>query len=209
MPHPDDETFACGGTIAMYTQAGTPVTYLCATRGEMGRNMGIPPFATRESLPDLRERELREACRILGIKDLRLLGIRDKTVEFVDPAWLDARVRAAIDELEPDVILTYHPTHGVHPDHNAFGAAVVRVVGAMPPERRPVVLTRAFGPNVHEIGEPDVIMDVSGVMDIKMAAIAAHRSQSDYFLTRAAQDPAVREQMVKQRGKENCWTYKF
>ena len=27
----------------------------------MGRNLGNPPFATRESLPDIRERELEEA----------------------------------------------------------------------------------------------------------------------------------------------------
>ena len=28
----------------------------------MGRNLGNPPFATRESLPLIRERELEEAC---------------------------------------------------------------------------------------------------------------------------------------------------
>lgn len=209
MPHPDDETFACGGTIAMHTKAGTPVTYLCATRGEMGRNMGVPPFATRESLPVLREKELREACRILGIQDLRLMGIRDKTVEFVDPSWLDARIKAVVDELKPDLILTYHPKHGVHPDHCAMGASVVRVVGAIAPDRRPTVLTRGFGPLVGELGEADTVMDVTDVMETKMAAIAAHRSQSEQWLTKAAQDPAYREKLIQQRSTENYWTYKY
>lgn len=58
------------------------ITYLCATRGEMGRRLGLPPIATRESLPVLREGELREACRTLGISDLRLMGLRDKTLDY-------------------------------------------------------------------------------------------------------------------------------
>lgn len=37
----------------------------------MGRNLGNPPFATRESLPSIRERELEEACKVIGITDLR------------------------------------------------------------------------------------------------------------------------------------------
>ena len=34
----------------------------------MGRNLGNPPFATRESLPFIRERELEEACKAIGGK---------------------------------------------------------------------------------------------------------------------------------------------
>mgnify|MGYP002757892363 FL=1 len=81
-PHPDDETFSSAGTIASYIDAGVPVTYACLTLGQMGRNLGNPPFATRESLPNIRERELEDACRAIGITDLRKMGLRDKTVEF-------------------------------------------------------------------------------------------------------------------------------
>ena len=42
----------------------------------MGRNLGNPPFATRESLPFIRERELEEACKAIGITDLRKMGLR-------------------------------------------------------------------------------------------------------------------------------------
>ncbi|MDB5084113.1 MAG: bacillithiol biosynthesis deacetylase BshB2, partial [Bacilli bacterium] len=51
LPHPDDESFGTAGAIALYTQAGIPVTYVCGTLGEMGRNMGRPFFANRETLP--------------------------------------------------------------------------------------------------------------------------------------------------------------
>ena len=57
-PHPDDESFSSAGTLAGYLDAGVPVTYACLTLGQMGRNLGNPPFATRESLPSIREKEL-------------------------------------------------------------------------------------------------------------------------------------------------------
>lgn len=213
LPHPDDETLGCGGTIIMHARAGTPVTYACGTLGEMGRNMGRPPFATRESLPALREKELREACAILGIGDLRLLGIRDKTTEFLDREELADRILALIRELNPSLVITYHPRFSVHPDHMALGAATVRAVEKMAPHKRPVLHTRGFGKGVEELGEPDVLVDVTPVLETKMAAIRAHRSQTEGMMARmeerAAKDPKVREEMEQQRSKERYWIYKF
>ena len=48
-PHPDDEAFSVAGTLALYINEGTPVTYMCLTLGQMGRNLGNPPFTTRRS----------------------------------------------------------------------------------------------------------------------------------------------------------------
>jgi len=209
LPHPDDETLACGGSIALHRKAGTPVTVVCGTLGEMGRNMGKPPFATRESLPALREKELREACALLGVTDLRLMGLRDKTVEFVDPEWLAGRIRAYLEEVEPSLVLTYHPLYSVHPDHMAMGAAVVRAVDSLPPEARPAVHMRAFGSGLINLGPPDLAVDCAPVLERKMAAAAAHRSQTQGMFARmeakAAEDPAFREQQLKQRSIENYW----
>src|SRR5690625_1485796 len=80
-PHPDDESFGTAGLIKQFRKKGVPVTYLCGTLGEMGRNMGTPPFANRETLAKIREQELTEACQFLDIQ-YRLLGYRDKTIEF-------------------------------------------------------------------------------------------------------------------------------
>lgn len=74
-PHPDDESYCVAGTILAYTQRNVPLTYVCLTLGEMGRAMGNPPFATRESLYAIREKELKRATNILGIKDLRMMDI--------------------------------------------------------------------------------------------------------------------------------------
>lgn len=213
-PHPDDETFGKAGTLALYHRAGVPVTVACATLGQMGRNMGSPFFATRETLPHLREKELRDACEVMGVDDLRLMGLRDKTLEFEDPEVLADQVLALIRDVNPDVVMTYYPKHGVHPDHDALAAAVVRAIAKMPKAERPIIHASPVTRNAREVlGPPDIELDVRGVMDVKMNAIRAHRSQSEAMLERMEKDmsadPAVREQMMKNFGTESYWIYQI
>lgn len=121
-PHPDDEAFAAGGTIRLLTDQGVPVTYACGTLGQMGRNMGKNVFANRETIPNIREKELKDACEAMGIQDLRMLGFHDKTLEFEDVDFVADKIEAIIQEVNPSRIITFYPEHGVHPDHDAFGA---------------------------------------------------------------------------------------
>lgn len=121
--HPDDETFICGGTLARLALEGAHVTLVTATLGEMGRRLGRPAYATRETLPVLREKELHEACDALGITALRLLGLRDKTVDYYEPAELAGLIRVIMEEVRPDVVITFHEAIGGHYDHCAVGRA--------------------------------------------------------------------------------------
>ena len=121
-PHPDDEAYAAGGTIRLLTDQGVPVTYACGTLGQMGRNMGKNVFANRETIPHIRKKELKDACEAMGIKDLRMLGFHDKTLEFEDVDFVADKIEAIIQEVNPSRIITFYPEHGVHPDHNAFYA---------------------------------------------------------------------------------------
>lgn len=209
-PHPDDETFGCAGTILLHTKEGIPVTYLCGTKGEMGRNMGKPFFANRETLPKIREQELYEACRVLGIGDLRFMGLRDKTIEFEDLEKIRDQIEAVLRELRPFRLLTHYPGEAVHPDHNALGEAAIRAVRRLAPEERPEVFAHAITKNREEIlGPPDVVMDIREVVEGKIAAIRAHRSQSEQmFATLTAEmknDPSFKERW----GKEVFWRYRF
>lgn len=210
-PHPDDEAFGVSGTISLHIDNGTPVTYACLTLGEMGRNMGNPPFATRETLPKIRKEELEEAARVLGIQDLRMLGYRDKTVEFEDEEMLANRLGAIIGETNPSLVITFYPGYSVHPDHDATGAAVIRAVRELPADKRPKVHCVAFSNNCEEeIGQADVVNDVSAVIDRKIAAIKAHASQTQLMAANMEesiknQDPEVLARMYKER----FWTYKI
>ncbi|MED3549496.1 bacillithiol biosynthesis deacetylase BshB2 [Cytobacillus praedii] len=210
-PHPDDEAFGVSGTIASYTKSGIPVTYACLTLGEMGRNMGNPPFATRETLPQIRKKELQDAADVLGITDLRMLGYRDKTVEFEDEAVLAAHMGSIIEEVKPSLIITFYPGYAVHPDHDATGAAVIKAVKDMPENERPKVHCVAFSNNCEEeIGQADIVNNVSAVADLKLAAIKAHVSQTQLMAAEMEeqlknQDPAVMARIHNER----FWTYKF
>ena len=93
--HPDDESFICGGTIAEYASQGVRVVSVCATRGEVGITSD-PALATRDTLGRVREQELQEASRVLGVAELHLLGYRDSGMEGT-PENRDPRSLAQAD----------------------------------------------------------------------------------------------------------------
>lgn len=182
-PHPDDEAFGVSGTIATYREMGVPVTYACLTLGEMGRNLGNPPFANRETLPQIRKQELLKACEAMGLDDLRMMGLRDKTIEFEDDEKMVELVTDLITETNPSLVISFYPGLSVHPDHDASARAVVRAIRRMPEAERPTLYTIAFANNTIEVlGEPDVIHNVSPVLDKKIATLKAHASQTVWMM---------------------------
>lgn len=181
--HPDDETFICGGTLAKYAAEGVDITLVSATRGEMGRRMGNPPYLNRETIAAAREQELRQACDCLGIRRLLFFDIRDKTVEFVDEAALTGRIETLIRDIAPDVVLTFHEKLGGHPDHCAIGKATTAAC-----ERagcRKSLYFISFGgtmehPEPYGYTRGDIVkIDVSAHLAAKLAAFRAHRCQSE------------------------------
>ncbi|MBM7664721.1 bacillithiol biosynthesis deacetylase BshB2 [Solibacillus kalamii] len=182
-PHPDDEAFSVAGTLRLFHNMGVPVTYACLTLGEMGRNLGNPPFATRESLPEIRRKELMEACEAMGIGDLRMMGLRDKTVEFEDDEKMIKLVNDLIVELNPSLIFTFLPGFAVHPDHEATGRAVVEAVRRIDKQYRPRILACAFANDtVEKNGEPDVTIEIQSVKADKLKALKAHASQTAWMM---------------------------
>ena len=127
--HPDDEGFGCGGTLAALVAGGHRVTLVCATNGDVGE-ISDPALATPETLPSVRQGELRAAMDLTGIQDVRFLNYRDSGM----PGWEDndhprslfqapeenvvKQVEAVIREIRPDLVITHDPTGGYgHPDH--------------------------------------------------------------------------------------------
>ena len=127
--HPDDEGFGCGGTLAALVAGGHRVTLICATNGDVGE-ISDPALATPETLPSVRQGELRAAMDLTGILDVRFLNYRDSGM----PGWEDnehpkslfqapaetvvEQVAAVIREIRPDIVITHDPTGGYgHPDH--------------------------------------------------------------------------------------------
>ncbi|WP_093213481.1 bacillithiol biosynthesis deacetylase BshB2 [Sediminibacillus albus] len=212
-PHPDDEAFGASGTITQFREAGVSVTYLCGTLGEMGRNMGNPTFANRETLSEFRKKELIDACKVLDV-DLRMLGYRDKTLEFESRDEVAEHLKGILEEIEPSLVITHYPGHAVHPDHDAMGAAAVEAVRLMDASKRPKVWAQALSHDHLELfGEPDVINNVKAVFNQKMKTIMAHRSQAQGVLGKMKEnqdDVTDIEAIAKERlGYESFYTWNF
>lgn len=212
-PHPDDESFGAAGTILNFRKQGVPVTYLCGTLGEMGRNMGAPIFANRETLPQIRKKELEEAGKTLDI-DVRLLGYRDKTIEFEDRHEVAVHVKGILEEIDPSLVITHYPDYAVHPDHDALGAAVIEAVRLMDADKRPTVWAQAITNHyTDDLGEPDIVHDIRDNFDEKMEAIAVHKSQVDGMLESMNGDPkiaeTVKEDLKTRLGFESFYIWNF
>lgn len=211
LPHPDDEAFGISGSIAAYRKMGVPVTYACLTLGEMGRNLGNPQFATRETLPEIRKAELLKACKAMGLDDLRMMGFRDKTIEFEDDEKMVKLVEDLIEETNPSLVISFYPGFSVHPDHEATARAVVRAIRRMKEEARPKLYAVAFANNTEEIlGTPDIIHDVEDTIDEKLAALKAHISQTVWMMKET--EARLKEndpEMIKWLRYERFFSYKW
>lgn len=198
-PHPDDEAFGVSGTLSKFRAMDVPVTYACLTFGDMGRNLGFPPFATRESLYKIRKAEVEKSAELIGIEDLRLPGFRDKTLEFEEPGILKDMIKSMILELKSSVLISFYPGYCVHPDHEATAEAVVAAVNEIEPDKRPRLQLVAFSNNTFEdLGEPDIIVDIAGFEEKKQQVMAAHESQTGPLLQSLAEDTQDAEALKEQ-----------
>lgn len=129
--HPDDESLGTGGTLAKYATRGAQIHLLTATRGELGWFGAPEDNPGPEALGQIREAELRDAARVLGIGEVSFLDYRDGELEDEDQRVLVARVAAHIRRVRPQVVLTFDP-YGLygHPDHIAISAATTAAVAA-------------------------------------------------------------------------------
>src|SRR5262245_47263484 len=111
--HPDDETLGFGGVLARYASEGVETFLVTATRGERGRYFGHPPGSPehpgRAALAELRERELRGAASMLGIRHTSLLRCDDGDLDRADAADVVSRIAWRIRQARPQVVLTFAP----------------------------------------------------------------------------------------------------
>jgi LmbE family N-acetylglucosaminyl deacetylase len=107
-PHPDDETFGCGGWIAHQCTAGRSVHILYLTDGSAS-HPGHPTVTPRE-IQSLRIAEARAAASLLGVVpvNLHFLELPDGQLAHLDPATSLAtsqRLRDLILEISAGEIL--------------------------------------------------------------------------------------------------------
>lgn len=182
--HPDDESFAAGGTLAKYAHQDVQVVLLCATRGEAGLPRVNPKLAG-----DIRESELRQAAQHLGI-EVHFMSYPDGGLSNTPPENLLETIAAWIDLIQPQVILTFGP-EGVsgHPDHVTISHIVTQAYDLT--YKKGLLLyirpSEAIAPGSDvsllntEDEKPLIEIDISGYKLEKVRAIKSHASQNPRF----------------------------
>ncbi len=179
--HPDDESFGPSGTLAHYVQTGARVQLITATKGEAGKNA----LGTDEPVGQIRERELQEAVKVLGLEKLHFLGYIDKTLKDLEPQRPIEKILHIVNDFKPQVLISYGPTGiSMHSDHITVHKWASRVfrMSAHPQKLYyhtvPRELLLARHPDLtFDDGEITTIIDVRKYHDIKKSAVLCHQTQ--------------------------------
>jgi LmbE family N-acetylglucosaminyl deacetylase len=203
--HPDDESLACGGTLARLADAGARVVLICASRGDRG-SVSERALIDGSDLGRVRARELRDAAAVLGIHDLLILNHPDGNLRWADVSQFHAELVLALRRYAPDAVLTFG-RDGLywHDDHigvyertltavRAMGdgapplyavtmpnGAMKAVVGAAHAKGSPAFDSDFWGIDPIAFGDsadpPTFTVDVTRWAGRKLAALRCHRTQ--------------------------------
>ena len=173
--HPDDIELACGGTIVKHIDLGFTVGAIDLTQGELG---------TRGSAK-IRLKEAEASKKLLGLKFRENLGFDDGFVTADNKSY-QLEIVKRIRKYQPDIVLC-NAVDDRHPDHPRSASLVATAYflagltkiktefdGGVQLAWRPKQV-------LHYIQwkpiKPDFVIDISGYMDTKLAAVKAYRSQ--------------------------------
>lgn len=173
--HPDDVELGCGATLLAHRRRGDRVAMLVMTTGERGPQDATSRIAEQE-----------EAARLLGA-DLYWGGFRDGAV----PEGRDTVdvVQAVLAETGAGLIYTHAP-RDTHQDHRATGLACLAAA-------RRLSRVLLYESPTSDGFEPDVYVDVEGLVEGKLDALRAHMSQ---VLKNGLVDLAAVEGQARYRG---------
>lgn len=200
--HPDDEAFLSSGLMAHAVRKGDRVACVTATSGELGS--WDEERWPSETMGEVRQAELEESLAILGVTEHHWLDYPDGGCAEVPLEEAVVRVAAIVEEVQPESVLTFGPEGMTgHPDHEAVSAWATegfrRAAGpgarlfyaTKTPEYVERLVPMLGGPEVFAPGTPPVtpreelgidFVLPDDVLDVKMEALAAHRSQVEGLL---------------------------
>lgn len=207
-PHPDDAEFGAAGTVAGLVRSGKEVIYIICTNGDKGtsdRQMKV------KTLVKIRQQEQRAAAEVLGVRETIFLDYADQALEYT-PQFRKQLVRL-IRLYRPQTVMTIDPYQRYfwwHRDHRICGQVVMDAIFPYARDHLayPDLLTQGLEP--HKVGElllfnpeePNYRVDITGTFDLKLKALACHKSQVAGF------DPGMKD-MMRQWAEETAREEKF
>lgn len=116
-PHPDDETFGCGGTLLKACNAGVRTHWLILTEMTEAAGYSAERIATRE-------REIDAVSKAFGFQSVYRLGYETAALDVVPVGEIVKKISGIVAEVQPSDV--YLPFPGdAHTDHKiSFDAAL-------------------------------------------------------------------------------------
>ena len=193
--HPDDLEQACYGTLAKCAARGDKISVCVVSNGNLGHELISP-----EDLGKIRLAEAATAARLIKA-DFYAVDTDDLHVKSDDEKTIK-RLARVIRHTSPDLIIT-HSENDYHSDHNETYKAVFRACFAAsvrhfdldcedPPAAPAVIYQMDNLTGVNFI--PTEYVDISDFIDIKLKALACHKSQTEWM---KAHDGIDFEDLVK------------
>lgn len=193
-PHPDDETFTSGGTLALLARNDNEIHVVIYTNDNAGSR---DPSMTHERLAAIRKAEEENACRILGIpvENIVWLGHDDGMLEYVDRRELTKQVAREIRRVRPHALFSVDPGapyDQYHKSDHRSGAMITA-------DAMRAAEWRLYFPDLDAAGfaawdvpvvffyysaQPNYTVDITAVAELKARAAAAHTSQFDPLVDR-------------------------
>ena len=184
--HPDDEAFGPSGTIAKIAKVNNDIL-LCATRGEAGEHHD-PNEQAR--IAQIREKELENSAKILGVKQIHFLGFKDG--ELCNNLYhkLAESIEHYCKKYQPEMLIATE-LRGIsgHLDHIAVALATTYVFYrltfikklyyyCLSQDKRALIEDYfIYFPPGYKKADIDLSNEITDVWDQKIAAIQAHKSQ--------------------------------
>lgn len=202
--HPDDLEIHCFGTLALHAKRGDDVFICGVANGSMG-HVVIQP----KELAAIRVKEAENAAKLIGARAYFNLGVEDLEILGDDKALSD-RMIDMIREVKPDYIIT-HRTDEYHRDHNETGKLAFHTSFSA---TCPHYLTQypAFlqVPSLYymESTSPNFFatdyVDISQVIDLKLEALACHKSQVEWLRDHDNSDVLASSRYTAAKNGNDC-----
>lgn len=172
-PHPDDETFGCGGALALLAQSGAQVDVAFITSGEKGTEVpDTTPDEEQLALADTRREEARRACEILRLRPPTFLEGQDGKV--ASQPELAGKIRDLLAARSYRRIFCPGPQEA-HTDHLATFQWLKQ---ALRLETREVEIW------LYEVWTPiraNMFVPIDSVIEVKRKAMAVYASQNSWM----------------------------
>ncbi len=177
-PHPDDESFGCGGVICKHVKDGDTVFSIFISSGEKGN----PSHISEKQTIIMREKEAHTASKILGIKKIEFFREPDGNIQYSERLF--KKLAARLRTIKPDIVYLPH-LNEMNQDHSMVAKIVMKVLAKI--YENEIMKPDAF---MFEVWTPiekfNYIVDISPFISKKMKAIRAHKSQCDLISYDAA-----------------------